>query len=184
MGKTRKQPDESFTVREGSVHKGRRLSVDVDGQTVTVRETSGEPLGTVTWDALIEYVMRACAPAHEDGVRAHPRASFLSKVRYAPLEAGSVVKTESRATGVGGGGLFIESQQPLRVGSEVSLEFTLPERPAEWIPAEGTVVWVCPKPDQYTFAAGMGIRFTKIDPAARERVVTMVSALKRRDMAG
>ncbi len=43
----------------------------------------------------------------------------------------------------------------------------------------GTVACVCPKPDQYTFCSGMGVRFTTITTEARERVLALVNSLKR-----
>jgi type IV pilus assembly protein PilZ len=89
---------------------------------------------------------------------------------------------ESRATGIGGGGLFIESASPLPVGTDLELEFTLPERSTQWLRARGTVVWVCPKADQYTFSPGMGIRFTKISDEARGLVLALVESLRRKPL--
>jgi uncharacterized protein (TIGR02266 family) len=85
---------------------------------------------------------------------------------------------ESRAGGIGGGGLFIESVNPLSVGTKLALEFSLPEQPSEWLPAKGLVAWVCPKADQYTFSPGMGVRFTEINPEIRNRVLEVVKSLQ------
>jgi uncharacterized protein (TIGR02266 family) len=85
---------------------------------------------------------------------------------------------ESRAGGIGGGGLFIESHSPLPVGTKLALEFSLPEKPSEWLPAKGLVAWVCPKADQYTFSPGMGVRFTEISPDIRNRVLELVKSLQ------
>ncbi len=85
---------------------------------------------------------------------------------------------ESRAGGIGGGGLFIESTAPLPVGTKLTVEFVLPDRPAEWLEAKGAVAWVCPKADQYTFSPGMGVRFTDISAEARGRVMDLVKSLK------
>jgi hypothetical protein len=43
------------------------------------------------------------------------------------------------------------------------------------------VVWVCPKADQYTFASGMGIRFTAISQEIRTRVLAFVQSIKRKE---
>ena len=80
---------------------------------------------------------------------------------------------------MGGGGLFTESQSPLSVGTKLSLEFSLPERPNEWLTAKGVVAWVCPKADQYTFSPGMGVRFTDIATDIRNRVLELVKSLQQ-----
>lgn len=85
---------------------------------------------------------------------------------------------EGRAGGIGGGGLFIESHSPLTVGTKLALEFSLPENPAEWLPAKGVIAWVCPKADQYTFSPGMGVRFTEINPDIRARVLELVKSIQ------
>ncbi|MDP1756554.1 MAG: PilZ domain-containing protein, partial [Pseudohongiella sp.] len=78
---------------------------------------------------------------------------------------------------IGGGGLFIESTTPLPVGTKLAMDFSLPEQPSEWIQAKGVVAWVCPKADQYTFSPGMGVRFTDIQPEARDRILAIVKTL-------
>ena len=90
---------------------------------------------------------------------------------------------ESRAGGIGGGGLFIESQSALPVGTKLVMEFSLPESPNEWLPAKGVVAWVCPKADQYTFSPGMGVRFTEIDPEVRKQVLALVTSMQNMGQA-
>jgi Tfp pilus assembly protein PilZ len=68
---------------------------------------------------------------------------------------------------------------PLRVGTDLDLEFALPDSPSEWMLAKGTVAWVCPRSDQYTFSSGMGVRFTDISADARSQVLAFVNAMKR-----
>jgi Tfp pilus assembly protein PilZ len=63
------------------------------------------------------------------------------------------------------------------------MEFSLPERPNEWLSAKGVVAWVCPKADQYTFSPGMGVRFTEIDPGVREQVLALVTSLQNMGQA-
>lgn len=180
MGKEPKTSRLVLPVLATEAHRGKALEVDREKETITILGPEGQRLGTAGWGALIEHLAVAAPPPPEES-RTHPRASFLSKVRYRP--AGGGAQIEARATGVGGGGLFIESASPLPVGSELEVEFTLPERSADWFKARGAVAWVCPKPDQYTFASGMGIRFTWIAEETRARVVAFVKALKRKEAA-
>ncbi len=180
MSKGGKRDRLTLPVTVTEAHRGKTLDVDCAQETIILRDPAGEPLGTVTWQAVIEQICAATGPRPPEQMRAQPRASFLSKVRYGT--PGSRL-TESRATGIGGGGLFIESTAPLPAGTDLDLEFTLPERPAQWLKARGTIVWVCPKADQYTFSPGMGIRFTKIAEETRSLVLALVESLRRKPLA-
>jgi uncharacterized protein (TIGR02266 family) len=91
---------------------------------------------------------------------------------------------ESRAGGIGGGGLFIESDAPLPIGTKLVIEFSLPDSPTEWLSAKGVVAWVCPKADQYTFSPGMGVRFTDIAAETRTRVLNLVNSVRTANQAG
>ncbi|TAJ11044.1 MAG: hypothetical protein EPO61_00170 [Nitrospirae bacterium] len=180
MGKGEKRDRLTLPVTVTEAHRGKTLDVDCAQETIILRDPAGEPLGTVTWQAVIEQICAATIQRPPEQMRAQPRVSFLSKVRYGTPGSRPA---ESRATGIGGGGLFIESTAPLPVGTDLELEFTLPERPAQWLKARGIVVWVCPKADQYTFSPGMGIRFTKIADEARGLVLALVESLRRRPLA-
>jgi Tfp pilus assembly protein PilZ len=72
--------------------------------------------------------------------------------------------------------MFIESHAPLPVGTKLSMEFSLPEKPDEWLPTKGVVAWVCPKADQYTFSPGMGVQFTEVAQNIRDRILELVKA--------
>lgn len=179
MGKAPKSSRLLLPITTIEGHQDKTLEVDREEETITVIGSDGRRLGTVGWGMIIEHVA-ATQPQPPEETRNHPRASFLSKVRYRAA-SGSGSQIEGRATGVGGGGLFIESASPLSVGSEVDLEFTLPERSTDWFKARGAVAWVCPKPDQYTFTSGMGIRFTSIAEDTRARILAFVRSLKRKE---
>lgn len=65
------------------------------------------------------------------------------------------------------GGLFVSTYRPLRLGSEVELELTLPGS-AEPFTAHGTVRWIREhSPDH---PRGFGISFEALSEAARERI--------------
>ena len=157
-------------------HKGKYLEVDTEGETMTLLDPSGQNLGTVTWESIIEHIRALTDKTTPTHVRVHPRASLLIRVRYRALSGQQV---EGRASGIGGGGLYIESTAPLPVGSELALQFALPQHPSAWLEAKGVVAWVCPKSDQYTFFPGMGVKFTEIAVDARDLVLELVRSLKR-----
>ena len=129
----------------------------------------------MTWASIIEQARPLPEPDRWNDLRDEPRLSLVLKVRYT-TSGGKTI--ESRAGGIGGGGLFIESITPFPVGTDITLEFSLPDSPTEWMYAKGTIAWVCPKPDHYTFSPGMGVRFTDIGLEARTRIVELVKSLK------
>jgi len=157
------------------IHKGKALELDCERELITVRGSKGEKLGSVTWASIIEQARPLPEPDRWKELRDQPRLSLVLKVRYTTAGGKTI---ESRAGGIGGGGLFIESVSPLPVGTGISLEFALPDQPAEWLHAKGAIAWVCPKPDHYTFSPGMGVQFTDIQLDARARIVELVKSLR------
>ena len=160
------------------VHQGKALEVDYDQETITLIGTKGEAVGTVTWSSIIDYIESADEGSRH--VRAHPRAPLAIKVRYA-TQGGK--QFESITGGIGGGGLFIESGTPLPVGSEVTVDFSLPDRPLERVKAKARVAWIRKKPERYLLFPGMGVQFTDIPPQARQQVIDLVSALNQTRLA-
>jgi len=157
-------------------HRGKALEVDVERETITLVGMVGEKLGTVSWEAVIGLIQAGHPQPKPGDARSEQRASLLVKVRYTTPD-GKII--ESRASGIGAGGLFIESTAPLRIGTHLSVEFALPDLPAEWLETRCVVSWVCPKPDQYTFFPGMGVRFLDISPEVRTRIRDLVTAVNR-----
>jgi len=152
-------------------HKGKILELDVDRELVIVKGVKGDTIGSLSWDFVIDQILSYHKGSVQKEVRSEPRISLAFRVRYNTPEG---VRFESRAGGIGGGGLFIESQSPLPVGTKLSMEFSLPEKYEDWLPAKGSVAWVCPKADQYTFSPGMGIRFTEVTDEIRNRIHEIV----------
>jgi uncharacterized protein (TIGR02266 family) len=142
---------------------------------ITLLGINGEPMGNLSWDFVIDQILAYRNPPASRETRNEPRVTLTFRVKYKTPEGQHF---ESRAGGIGGGGLFIESHSPLPVGTKLALEFSLPEKPSEWLPAKGLVAWVCPKADQYTFSPGMGVRFTEISPDIRNRVLELVKSLQ------
>ena len=164
-----------FPVTTTEGHEGKILEMNADQEVVALHSATGELLGIVSWEAVIEQVLASNEDTRFAHARAHPRAPLAVKVRYTTPEG---KQFDSLTGGIGAGGLFIESQNPLPSGTKITLEFSLPEKPSEWLPAKGLVAWVCPKADQYTFSPGMGVRFTEINPDIRNRVLELVKSLQ------
>ena len=81
--------------------------------------------------------------------------------------------------GISGGGLFIESSAPLAPGTELKVEFALPDRPSQKFETRAKVAWARSKPERYLLFPGMGIQFTDIDPEAQARLIDLVASLNR-----
>lgn len=160
-------------------HLGKSLELDTKRETITLLGSDGQVLGMVGWGAIVDHIISfSQQQARPNEARVLPRVSLTAKVRYLASDGSQV---ESRATGVGGGGLFIESTSPMAVGTEFTVSFALPDRYAEWLEAKGRVAWVCPKADQYTFFPGMGVRFTTVAPDTLARMLEFVNSLKKPD---
>ncbi|MGQ0811432.1 MAG: TIGR02266 family protein [Nitrospiraceae bacterium] len=162
-------------VSASNKHKGKSLDLDPSRETITLLGISGDPLGSLSWDFIIDQILAYRKPSAPKDFRTEPRVTLAVKVKYHTAEGTTF---ESRAGGIGGGGLFIESEAPLPVGTKLAVEFVLPAAPLEWLSARGVVAWVCPKADQYTCSTGMGIRFTDIANDTRNRVLDVVRSLK------
>jgi uncharacterized protein (TIGR02266 family) len=156
-------------------HKGKTVELDSAREIITLYGINGDSLGNLSWDFVIDQILAYRKPPASREARTEPRVTLAFRVKYRTPDG---QQFESRAGGIGGGGLFIESLSPLAVGTKLSLEFSLPERANEWLPAKGVVAWVCPKADQYTFSPGMGVRFTDIAADIRNRVLELVKSLQ------
>ena len=161
-------------------HRGKTLELDTTREMVTLLGVKGESIGSLSWDFVVDQILAYRKGPIQKEVRAEPRIALTFRVRYNTPEG---TKFESRAGGIGGGGLFIESQTPLPVGTKLAMEFSLPEKPLEWLPVKGTVAWVCPKADQYTFSPGMGVRFTEIAADVRDQILEVVKSAQDTEKA-
>lgn len=164
-----------YPVASSLRHKGKVIELDGVREMVVLLGANGDVIGSLSWDFVIDQILayRKISVQKED--RSEPRISLTFRVRYNSPEG---PRCESRAGGIGGGGLFIESQTPLPVGTRLAMEFSIPEKSEEWMPAKGTVAWVCPKADQYTFSPGMGVRFTEIAADVRDRIHELVKSIQ------
>lgn len=157
-------------------HRGKSLIVDAQQEAIHVHDTSGQLLGHVSWGSLIERVLATSEDARFAHCRTQPRAPLALKVRYTTPEG---KQFDSLTGGVGGGGLFIESGTPLSPGTELTVEFALPDRPTEKLKAKAKVAWARHKPERYLLFPGMGIQFMDLDEKIQEDLVSLVEALNR-----
>jgi uncharacterized protein (TIGR02266 family) len=164
-----------YPVSSSLRHRGKVLELDAAREMITLLGINGEPIGSLSWDFVIDQILAYRKPPVQKEVRSEPRISLAFRVRYNTPEG---QRFESRAGGIGGGGLFIESQSPLPVGTKLAMEFSLPENPTEWLPAKGIVAWVCPKADQYTFSPGMGVQFSEVTQETRDRILKLVKSVQ------
>jgi type IV pilus assembly protein PilZ len=165
----------SVTTTEG--YEGKVLEMNADQEVVMLHSAEGALLGALSWRIVIEQIL---AGSDDDArfahVRSYPRAPLAVKVRYTTPEG---KQFESLTGGIGAGGLFIESSTPLAPGTELSVEFALPDRPWEKHKATAKVAWTRNKPERHLLFPGMGVQFTHIDEKAREELVELVDALNR-----
>jgi type IV pilus assembly protein PilZ len=165
-----------FPVFTTEGHGGKVLEVNADQEVVTLHSNTGEMLGTLSWGSVIEQILASDDDVRFAHARSHPRAPLAVKVRYTTPEGRQF---DSLTGGIGAGGLFIESSAPLSPGTELSVEFALPDRPWEKYKAKAKVAWTRNKPERHLLFPGMGVQFTNIDEKVRKELVELVDALNR-----
>lgn len=84
----------------------------------------------------------------------------------------------SKTLDISHGGIFLAIDEPLELGALIDLTFELPNttRP---INATGKVAWVVRPPDGSDETAGVGVKFSKIDPRDLQLIVDYVNRVSR-----
>ena len=164
-----------FPVVISEGYQGSALTVDAAKETLSIVSTDGTVLGTVTWAQVIDLAVRKANPPalSTEDVQMIPLAL---KVRY---RAGGTVTGEGLTAEFGGGGFFLETGTPLPVGTELSVEFSLPDQPQHRILSKGRVVRVRQRPERQLFLPGMEIRFMDLAQTDQEQVSALIAALER-----
>lgn len=73
-------------------------------------------------------------------------------------------------------GIFIRTTDPPARGARLRLRFRLPD--GDILKLEGEVVWVNPlRPDGDDLNPGVGVRFSNLTPAQREKMVDLVRTI-------
>jgi uncharacterized protein (TIGR02266 family) len=73
---------------------------------------------------------------------------------------------------ISGGGVFIETDEQLPMGTELTLHLELPDHD-EALKLKGRVVWINPK-DLTHLKKGVGIEFDKLDSAQQESIEQLI----------
>jgi len=165
-----------FPVTATREHQGKTLGIDCELETVSVFDQKGERLSVLGWGPLIDHLLSLDEDARFAHNRSHPRAPLAIKVQCATDDG---KRFDSLTGGIGGGGLFIESSTPLAPGTELTVEFALPDRPHQKFATRAKVAWTRSKPERYLLFPGMGVQFTHIDPEAQARLIDLVDSLNR-----
>ena len=156
-------------------HRGKVLVVDTEAEMMTLLSPTGEPLGAVSWEAVIDFIQGSVKEARSHrAVRNYSRSRLAAKVRYLTPDH---KHCDSVTCEIGGGGIFIETHLPPQLGTILALELALPDDPTAPINAQGKVAWIRPREERYVFFPGVGIQFTEISEKGRARLLNMVKAL-------
>ena len=105
--------------------------------------------------------------------RIYPRRILRSQVVFDDESGEGFIYFYS--TDISLGGVFLESDIPLNMGTQVSLSFSLQNGTAP-IRATGKVVRLERTPDDSLPVVGMGLQFTKISEADKKQVQQYISA--------
>lgn len=111
-----------------------------------------------------------------DERRRDPRARSTGGVVH--CESASGDRLASRWLDLGTGGLFVETNKPMRVGVRLSLEIEIPGEPAT-SPAVGRVTWIREAASADGKPPGMGVTFIDVDDA----VLAAIGRLLAREQA-
>ncbi|HAP42098.1 MAG: PilZ domain-containing protein [Nitrospira sp.] len=157
-------------------YQGKTLDIDCEQETVSLLDGKGQRLSTLGWGTLIEHMLSLDEDTRFAHSRTYPRAPLAVKVRCSTTDGKTF---DSLTSGIGGGGLFIESGAPLAPGTELKVEFALPDRPNQTFETHAKVAWTRKKPERYLLFPGMGVQFTEITPETQARLIELVESLNR-----
>jgi type IV pilus assembly protein PilZ len=106
--------------------------------------------------------------------REHSRAEIQMEIGCRNLD----VFSKHNTLNISRGGVYIQTDTPLPLGTEVDLEFTLPGM-EETIKVQGLVVWVHErtKISISSYQPGMGIKFEEISPEGLTMITNCVDKL-------
>lgn len=137
-------------------HQGKVLILDCENETLVLLGPTGHELGCISWNAVIIQLLGAGGNRPTSGVSDEPALSRHVRIHYTPPDG---QRREGRASRICKQGVFIETTDPLPVGTILLVGFTLPDHRLMQVEARGRVAWVCPRCDQYDFAPGIGVTF-------------------------
>ena len=112
--------------------------------------------------------------------RRSPRAPVSIRIDYSTVDA----LFWDFARNINEGGVFVETDSPLPVGTKVQLKFYLPGL-ADPVETQGEVVWVGrggpgqSDEDQGASRPGMGIQFTELSAENKQAINRLVQELRK-----
>jgi CBS domain-containing protein/Tfp pilus assembly protein PilZ len=151
-----------------------------------------EVTGIVSVRNLMLYFVEAQSESSEK--RGYVRLPFTALVKYLDSEQREY---HSLTYDINGGGIFIQTEKPFPIGSEIELQMTLPNdgkviksggivswlknEPREIMKARGEIVYVKRQRQKLvTHPGGMGVKFTDISEGDRVAVMEFVSEIINR----
>lgn len=152
----------------------RYLELDHEREVVMLLGAQDELLGSVRWEVLIKLIVTAAADGEGQEKRSSPRAPVALRVSYRTRDQEEVV---SVTRDIGGGGTFIETATPLPRGTELTVDFVLPDPPFEHVRAKARVAWAREVAERIIFLPGMGVQFVDIDSQVRAAIQQLVLRL-------
>lgn len=161
------------TMTEG--FQGAALRIDAAHEELSVLSADGILLGTLTWGEVIDTAIRK-QRAPYDVAQSGAMIPLALRVRY---RAGGTLAGEGLTAEFGGGGFFLETSTPLPVGTELAVEFALPDQPQRRIASKGQVVRIRERPERQLLLPGMEIRFLDLAETDQQQVSALISALER-----
>ncbi|MBH0189754.1 MAG: hypothetical protein HP493_13205, partial [Nitrospira sp.] len=150
----------NLPVKISTRHNGKMLRLDSDAETMELIGPADEPLGRVSWEAMIDFIHNSNKTSRpQRPPRNYSRSPLAATLRYTtPGSTNSAGVTCE----IGGGGIFIETSSPPQIGTILTQELALPDDPANPISAQGQVAWVRAEEQRHVLYPGMGIQFTEI----------------------
>jgi uncharacterized protein (TIGR02266 family) len=85
---------------------------------------------------------------------------------------------KSKTLDISHGGIFLATDEALAIGTLIDMTFQIPNS-QKVVTAVGKVAWVGRAPDAGSTTAGVGVKFSKIDPVDLQLIVDYVNRLSR-----
>jgi len=103
-----------------------------------------------------------------DGIREHRQSSFF---RLSFAFGGE--DFDGKCLDISGGGMFIETQVEVPVGTLINMQFKLPDGPMAAILCSGEVTWLNrkPKPMKAHYPNGLGVKFVGLPVAIHKSIL-------------
>jgi CheY-like chemotaxis protein len=105
-----------------------------------------------------------------DGIREHRHPSFFSLTITSGRE-----EFRGKCLDICGGGMFIETQAEVAVGTLVNMQFKLPGGPATQVVCSGEVMWLNRKPNPLKshYPNGLGIKFVGLSDTIQKTLARL-----------